>query len=115
MRLLGAAFLDRFSGRVINLHPALPGAFPGTHAISRAWDAFQAGNIRETGVMVHFVPDEGVDDGPLIACEAVPIESTDSLETLEARIHQVEHRLLVSAIKKVILGGNYADSAFLAF
>jgi formyltetrahydrofolate-dependent phosphoribosylglycinamide formyltransferase len=102
MRLLSAAFLDCFPGQVLNLHPALPGTFPGTHAISRAWEAFQAGKIQETGVMVHFVPDEGVDDGPMIACEIVPIIPTDSLESLEARIHQVEHRLLVSAIRKVL-------------
>jgi formyltetrahydrofolate-dependent phosphoribosylglycinamide formyltransferase len=102
MRLLTGAFLNRFPGRVINLHPAVPGAFPGTHAILRAWEAFQAGEIHETGVMVHYVPDEGVDSGPLIAVERVPILSTDSLESLEERIHQVEHRLLVAAIRNVL-------------
>ncbi len=115
MRLLSSAFLDRFPGKVINLHPALPGTFPGTHAIARTWEAYQAGKIRETGVMVHFVPDEGVDNGPLISCETVPIEPTDCLETLEARIHQVEHRLLVSAIQHIISGGFHADGAVLPF
>jgi phosphoribosylglycinamide formyltransferase 1 len=67
MRLLTSAFLDHFPGRVVNLHPALPGAFPGTHAIERAYAAWQAGEIDRSGVMVHLVPDEGVDDGPLLA------------------------------------------------
>ncbi len=99
MRLLSAAFLSRFPGRVVNLHPALPGAFPGTEAIARAFDAFQKGHVRETGVMVHFVPDEGVDSGPVIVTEHVPIQSDDTLETLAARIHAVEHRLLVAALQ----------------
>lgn len=98
MRVLTSAFLDRFPMRVINLHPALPGTFPGTNAIERAWDAFQRGEITQTGVMVHYVPDEGIDDGPLIAEEHVLIHPTDTLKTLETRIHQIEHRLLVRAI-----------------
>lgn len=102
MRLLSSAFLDSFPGRVINLHPALPGAFPGTHAIQRAWQAYRDRLITETGVMVHLVPDEGIDDGPLLAQEIVPIFPEDTLETLEARIHQVEHRLLLSALQSLI-------------
>ena len=102
MRLLSMAFLSHFPMRVINLHPALPGTFPGTHAIERAFKAYQAGEISETGVMVHFVPDEGVDDGPLIATQIVPIHDRDTLQTLTERIHQVEHKLLVSAIKVVV-------------
>ena len=98
MRILTSACLDRFPMRVINLHPALPGTFPGTDAIQRAWNAFLKGEITHTGVMVHYVPDEGVDDGPVIDKEQVPIYPTDTLETLEARVHQVEHRLLVGAI-----------------
>ena len=76
MRLLSSAFLDRFPGRVINLHPALPGTFPGTHAIQRAFEAFQKGEITQTGVMVHQVPDEGVDSGPLLGQEIVPIQAS---------------------------------------
>lgn len=104
MRILSSDFLDRFPGRVINLHPALPGAFPGTHAIERAFDAHQKGEIRATGVMVHLVPDEGVDCGPVLLQEEVPIREDDTLESLEARIHAVEHRLLVAAIKNAIAG-----------
>jgi folate-dependent phosphoribosylglycinamide formyltransferase PurN len=89
---------------VINLHPALPGTFPGTHAIERAFEAFARGEIRATGVMVHLVPDEGVDSGPVLAQEEVPIRPDDTLESLEARVHDVEHRLLVDAIRKVLTG-----------
>ncbi len=101
MRLLSSAFLARFPNRVINLHPALPGTFPGTHAIERAFAACQRGEISQTGVMVHLVPDEGVDNGPLLASQAVPILPTDTLESLEARLHQVEHRLLVDTLARL--------------
>jgi phosphoribosylglycinamide formyltransferase-1 len=102
MRVLSSNFLNRFPNRVINLHPALPGTFPGTHAIERAFEAFQKGEIRRTGVMVHLVPDEGVDCGPVLQQQEVAILPVDTLETLEARIHSVEHRLLVAAIKNAI-------------
>lgn len=103
MRLLTMPFLSRFPLRVINLHPALPGMFPGTHAIERAFGAYQQGQISQTGVMVHLVPDEEVDAGPLLGQEVVPIYAQDSLASLEERIHQAEHRLLVATLKS--LGG----------
>ncbi len=106
MRLLTSAFLDHFPNRVINLHPALPGAFPGTHAIERAFEAYQRGEIEHTGAMVHLVPDEGVDNGPVLATEIVPIHPTDTLESLEARVHQTEHRLLVQTLKTTITNAN---------
>jgi formyltetrahydrofolate-dependent phosphoribosylglycinamide formyltransferase len=96
MHVLSDAFLRHF--RVVNLHPALPGAFPGTHAIQRAYKAYQRGEIAHTGVMVHLVPDAGVDAGPVVLQEAVPIHPQDSLDDLEARIHAVEHDLLVQAL-----------------
>ncbi len=102
MRLLTISFLGRFPGRVINLHPALPGTFPGTNAIERAYAAWQKGEIEKTGVMVHFVPDEGVDIGPVIVQEFVPFLAGDSVETLEKRIHQAEHRILVKALQELI-------------
>lgn len=102
MRVLSSAFLGRFPGRVINLHPALPGTFPGVEAIHRAFDAFQRGEITHTGVMVHLVPDEGVDDGPVLAQETVPIHTDDTLDTLEARVHGVEHRLLVDTLRQLV-------------
>jgi formyltetrahydrofolate-dependent phosphoribosylglycinamide formyltransferase len=102
MRILTSAFLDHFPRRVLNLHPALPDTFPGTHAIDRAFEAYRCGEIDHTGVMVHFVPDEGVDNGPVLATEIVPIQPTDTLASLEAHIHKVEHRLLIDTLKKVI-------------
>src|SRR5687767_11451785 len=57
MRILSSSFLSSFPNCVVNLHPALPGMFPGTHAIERAFDAYQRGDIKHTGVMVHLVPD----------------------------------------------------------
>lgn len=102
MRILSGEFLNRFPHRVINLHPALPGTFPGTHSIERALEAFHHGEITRTGVMVHLVPDEGVDDGPVLAQEDVPIRPDDTLEKLEERVHAVEHRLLVETIAGVI-------------
>ncbi|MBI4787418.1 MAG: phosphoribosylglycinamide formyltransferase [Chloroflexi bacterium] len=107
MRVLTMAFLQRFPNRVVNLHPALPGTFPGTHAIERAFEAYQRGEIRHTGVMVHLVPDEGVDCGPVLAQEVVPIHADDTLSAVETRIHVVEHRLLVETLKK--LSANLAN------
>ena len=98
MHLLSMAFLDRFPNRVVNLHPALPGMFPGATAIDETWAAYGAGQVTSAGVMVHYVVDEGVDDGPVIVCEQVPIRDDDSLDTLTERIHRVEHRLLVAAV-----------------
>jgi len=102
MRILSSAFLSSFPNKVINLHPALPDTFPGTHAIERAFEAYQHGEINYTGIMVHLVPDEGVDNGPVLATEIVPIHKEDTLETLEARVHQTEHVLLVNTLKKIL-------------
>jgi formyltetrahydrofolate-dependent phosphoribosylglycinamide formyltransferase len=100
MHVLSPAFLNRFPERVLNLHPALPGQFPGTHAIERAYEAFQRSEIEHTGIMVHWVVPE-IDAGPVIATVNVPIYLIDSLTDLEARIHATEHRLLVEAVRKV--------------
>lgn len=102
MHVLSNAFLQRFPGKVINLHPALPGTFPGTDAIARAYAAYRAGSITNTGVMLHFVPDEGVDVGAVITSEVVPIFPHDTLQSLEERIHATEHRLYVHALKTVV-------------
>ena len=102
MRILTSSFLSHFPNRVVNLHPALPNTFPGTHAIERAYEAYQRGEIQHTGIMVHLVPDEGVDNGPVLATEAVPIHKDDTLESLETRVHQTEHKLLVNTIKELV-------------
>ncbi len=102
MRILSSSFLSCFPNRVINLHPALPEIFPGTHSIERAYEAYQCGEIKHTGIMVHLVPDEGVDNGPVLATEIVPIFADDTLESLEARVHQTEHKLLITTLKQLI-------------
>ncbi|MBK8419872.1 phosphoribosylglycinamide formyltransferase [Candidatus Villigracilis saccharophilus] len=102
MRILSSSFLSSFPNKVINLHPALPDTFPGTHAIERAFETYQRGEIDHTGVMVHLVPDGGVDNGPVLATEIVSINKEDTLETLEARVHQTEHVLLVNTLKKIL-------------
>lgn len=99
MRILTSAVVA--SHRVINLHPALPGELPGIRAIERAYDEFAHGLRSRTGVMIHEVPDEGVDSGPTLAVEEVPIIPGDQLTDLEARIHQVEHRLLVDTVARL--------------
>ena len=89
MHLLTPAFLDRFPGAIVNIHPSLLPAFPGAHPIE---DALAAG-VAETGATVHYV-DEGIDTGPVIApseCRSTPATRA---ETLRARIQAVEHRLL---------------------
>ena len=103
MRILSPTFLSSFPNRVVNIHPALPGMFPGTHAIERAFEAYQRGEIEHTGVMVHLVPDEGVDNGPVLATEIVPVDKDDTLESLETRVHQTEHRILVNTLKTIVL------------
>lgn len=102
MHLFTNAFLERFPEMVVNLHPALPGAFPGAHAIDDAWAAHESDGLDHTGVMVHLVPDEGVDDGPVLAQQRVDIEPGDTRESLEARIHAVEHQLFVATIAEYL-------------
>jgi phosphoribosylglycinamide formyltransferase-1 len=94
MHLLTAPFLDRFPGRIVNVHPSLLPAFPGAHAID---DALAAG-VETTGVTVHYV-DEGLDSGDVIAQEPVAV---DPRQTLEERIHAVEHRLLPHVVRGLI-------------
>lgn len=102
MHILSDAFIQQFPNRILNLHPALPGMFPGTDAIERAFEAFQQGQIDRTGVMVHLVPDEAVDAGPVVAQAEVPIRSEDTLDSLELRIHEAEHRLLIKSLREQV-------------
>lgn len=102
MHILSPEFLQQFPpGQIINLHPALPGAFDGAHAIERAFEAFQAGKVEKTGVMVHRVIPE-VDRGEVVLQEEVPILPADTIGTLEERIHSVEHRLIVEGTKAML-------------
>ncbi|CAE6471509.1 unnamed protein product [Rhizoctonia solani] len=104
MHILSEKFLDLMTIPVINLHPALPGAFDGAHAIERAYTAFQKGEVGHTGVMVHRVVKE-VDRGEPILTWVVEIKKEDSLGDLESRIHEVEHDLIVEATIKVLQEG----------
>ncbi len=99
MRVLSAPVVQRFRGRLINIHPALLPSFPGAHAIR---DALRHG-VKMTGVTVHYV-DEGVDTGPIIAQESVPVLSDDTEETLAARIHVVEHRFYPDMLRQIAEG-----------
>lgn len=98
MHVLSSAFLDRFPGAVINLHPALPGAFAGTDAIARQFAAWRAGTLEVGGLMVHEVV-PAVDAGPVLATAEVPFAPDDTLEAFEARVHAAEHRLLVEVLQ----------------
>lgn len=94
MRILGREVLDFFPNRVLNIHPALLPSFPGASGIK---DAFEFG-VKVTGVTVHFATEE-LDAGPILAQEAVVIAEDDTAETLEAKIHEAEHRLYPAALQ----------------
>lgn len=96
MRILSENFLQRFPGRVINTHPSLLPAFPGANAVA---DALAAG-VAKTGATIHFV-DEGIDTGPVIAQEVVPVLPGDDLTSLHERIKQTERRQLVDVVAKL--------------
>ena len=99
MQMLTAPFLERFPGRILNVHPSLLPSFPGAHAVE---DALARG-VKVTGATVHFV-DEGVDTGPIVLQEAIEIREGDTPATLHARIQQVEHRLLPEAVRLFLDG-----------
>jgi phosphoribosylglycinamide formyltransferase-1 len=94
MRVVKAPLLEAFAGRMLNVHPSLLPAFPGL----RAWEQALRHGVRVTGCTVHFVT-EGVDAGPIILQEAVPVLADDTPETLHRRIQAVEHRLYPEAIR----------------
>jgi phosphoribosylglycinamide formyltransferase-1 len=96
MQLLRPTFLDRFE-RIVNTHSAPLPEFPGAHPIE---DVLAAG-VGQTAATVHYV-DEGVDTGPVIVAEAVPVRDDDTVESLRARVQEVEHRLLPRAVKELI-------------
>lgn len=102
MRILSMAFIGHFPNRIVNLHPALPGTFPGVNAIERAYEACKKGEIQHTGVMVHLVPDEGVDLGPVLGQGVVQIHPEDTLEDLQKRVHECEHELLIKTLNHLI-------------
>ena len=106
MELLTPAFIRRFAGRIINVHPSLLPAFPGLRAIEQALEH----GVRVTGVTVHFV-DEGVDTGPIIAQAALPLPYAAGIEEVEHSVHAVEHELLPRAIRLIASGAVTRDPA----
>ncbi|GAA3178879.1 phosphoribosylglycinamide formyltransferase [Fructilactobacillus sanfranciscensis] len=100
MRILTPQFVKAYPQKIINIHPALLPSFPGRHGID---DAYNYG-VKVTGVTIHFVND-GVDSGKIIAQEPVRIKDDDSLDSLEAKIHTVEHKLYPKTLQKLIKEG----------
>jgi len=99
MRLLGAPFVERWLGRLINIHPSLLPAFPGAHAIDDAW----AAGARRTGITIHYV-DAGTDTGPIIAQAGLERTDDDTREALEERIHALEHQLYPRVVTLIAQG-----------
>jgi phosphoribosylglycinamide formyltransferase-1 len=98
-RVLDEGFVAAFEGRILNVHPSLLPAFKGSmNAIENAYNS----GVRETGVTVHLIEPNTIDAGRIIAQEKVQVLAGDTLETLEERIHAVEHRLLPKSIKTLI-------------
>ena len=104
MRVLGAPLLERFPGRIINVHPALLPSFAGHNGPQDALD----GGVRISGCTVHIV-DAGVDTGPILAQAAVPVLADDTADTLHARIQVQEHQLLPRVIHQIALGAITLD------
>ena len=99
MRLLSPGFLRAYPQRVLNVHPSLLPAFPGLEAQSQALEA----GVKISGATVHVV-DEGLDSGPILIQEAVPVLDTDSVESLSARILEAEHRIYPRAARAMLEG-----------
>ncbi len=104
MEILGAEFIRRFRGRIINVHPSLLPAFPGVGAIQKAVEH----GARVSGVTVHFV-DEQVDSGPIILQEAFELPYSRGLDEVEEQVHAIEHRLLPSAVRLIARGAVRID------
>ena len=93
MRVLSPFFVTKYAQRIINIHPSLLPQFPGLNAMEQALNA----NVTRTGCTVHLV-DDGVDTGPVLAQEEVPVAPNETLETLQPKIHAAEHRLYPAAV-----------------
>lgn len=104
MRVIGPVLVRAFQGRMLNVHPALLPAFPGTTSVADAL----AWGVKVTGVTVHLVDDE-VDHGPIVFQESLPVLPDDDWDALEARVHEVEHRLLPAAVRALAEGRVVVD------
>lgn len=99
MRLLTPTMVNPYMGRMINVHPSLLPAFPGKDAIGQALEY----GVKLTGITVHFV-DNGMDTGPIIAQQSLPIEAGDTADTLAARIHEIEQMLYPQVVAHIAAG-----------
>ena len=99
MRILSPGLVQKLSGKIVNIHPSLLPAFPGTQAIERAWNA----GVKITGVTVHLV-DEKIDHGQILAQEPVRVTGSETLESLERKIHDVEHRIYSRVLRDLVNG-----------
>ena len=104
MEILSAGFIQRFRGRIVNVHPSLLPAFPGLDSIQQALDY----GVQLTGVTVHFV-EEGVDTGPIVLQEAFDLPYHRDIEAVETRVHQIEHELLPRAVRLIAAGAVELD------
>ena len=106
MRILSGEFVDRYAGRMMNIHPSLLPSYPGLDTHSRAL----ADGVRIHGCTVHFVTDD-VDHGPIVAQAAVPVRGDDDAKALAARVLEAEHRMLVAAVGWFCAGRLVIDGA----
>jgi phosphoribosylglycinamide formyltransferase 1 len=107
MELLRPAFVRRFAGQIVNVHPSLLPAFPGLHPIEEALEY----GVRVMGVTVHYI-DEGVDSGPIILQEPFdPVPYSRDIAAVERRVHEIEHRLLPRAVRLIATGRVHPDPA----
>ncbi|MGO3732752.1 MAG: phosphoribosylglycinamide formyltransferase [Vagococcus sp.] len=104
MKILGPTLLQSFPQRIVNIHPSLLPEFPGKQGIL---DAYQAG-VKKTGITIHLV-DNGIDTGPIMYQESLPIYPTGTLEELEERVHQLEHSVYPKIIAKFLEGEREND------
>jgi phosphoribosylglycinamide formyltransferase-1 len=104
MEILSAGFIQRFRGRIVNVHPSLLPAFPGLDSIRQALDY----GVQVTGATVHFV-EEGVDTGPIIMQEAFDLPYHRDIEAVETRVHEIEHELLPRAVRLIAAGAVQVD------
>ena len=96
MRLIGQTLLEAYPDNIVNIHPSFLPEFPGVNSIKRAFES----GVKETGITVHYV-DSGIDTGPIIAQRVVAIDESDTLESLEEKMHRVEHQLYVEVLKEL--------------
>lgn len=98
MRLIGSTLLKAFEGKIINIHPSLLPSFPGKDAIGQAL----AAGVKVSGVTIHYV-DEGMDTGPIIEQKAVEITENETKESLQTKIHKIEHEIYPAVVQKLLM------------